>query len=107
MLGCSTCDGYEFVPNPDDPDGEKLDCPDCRAIDARPLVWCPQHSIRVELDGRCRKCCVEAANAEEILLAKARAAIATSTAKTERERQLARDLIARARLLVEPESVAA
>ena len=60
MRGCSTCDGYEFVPNPDDPDGEKLDCPDCRAIDARPLRWCPVHSTRVEMDGTCLRCRGEA-----------------------------------------------
>ena len=107
-MSCSTCDGYEFVPDPDDPVGEKIDCPDCRAIDQRPRVWCPTHSTRVEMDGRCRKCCVEAANAEEIILAparaaeaKARAATAVLTAKTPRERQIARDLIVRARLAAE------
>jgi hypothetical protein len=98
LLSCSTCDGYEFVPNPDDPDGEKLDCPDCRAIDPRPLVWCPTHSTHVEIDGRCRKCRLEAANAEEVLLARARAAKAVLTAATPRGRQIARDLVVRARL---------
>ena len=103
-MACSTCDGYEFVPNPDDPDGLKIDCPDCRAIDTRPKVWCPQHSTRVELDGTCRKCRVEAANAEDILLARtlrSRAAAAAATAKTPSERRLARDLVARARLASE------
>lgn len=101
MRACSTCDGYEFVPDPEDPDGAKIDCPDCRAIDARPLVWCPQHSIRVELDGTCRKCRVEAANAEEIILARAlrtRAAEAAATARTPSERRRARELVARARI---------
>jgi len=68
-MACSTCDDYEFVPNPADPTGEKLDCPDCRAIDERPLAWCPFHSVRVELDGRCRKCIVEASNAEMVIRA--------------------------------------
>jgi len=99
---CSTCDGYEFVPNPEDPEGEKLDCPDCRAIDERPLVWCPTHSIRVELDGRCRKCCLEATNAEEILFARARLA-----AETPRERMAARDMVTRTRLATSAEEVAA
>lgn len=100
-MACSTCDGYEFVPDPDDPAGEKIDCPDCRAIDARPKVWCPTHSTRVEFDGTCRKCRVEAANAEEILLARAlrqRAAIAVAAAKTPSERRAARDLVARSRI---------
>lgn len=60
-MACSTCDGYEFVPNPADPALPHLDCPDCRAIDARPRVWCPVHSVRVEEDGSCRRCTVEAA----------------------------------------------
>lgn len=62
-MACSTCDGYEFVPNPEDPAGEKLDCPDCRLVDERPKVWCPVHSVRVELDGSCRRCAAEAARA--------------------------------------------
>jgi len=69
MMACSTCDDYEFVADPADPDGVKIDCPDCRAVDERPLVWCPTHSVRVELDGRCRKCCLEATNAEMVILA--------------------------------------
>lgn len=72
MFGCSTCDGYEFIPNPDDPTGEKLDCPDCRAIDARPKRWCPVHSRRVEIDGTCLRCRGEALGA--ITLIEARAA---------------------------------
>lgn len=101
-MACSTCDGYEFVPDPADPDGAKMDCPDCRAIDARPKIWCPVHSHRVELDGTCRKCRVEAANAEEILLVRARNAVAAARkAKTPSELRRARDLVARARLAAE------
>lgn len=62
-MACSTCDGYEFVPDPDDPDGEKIDCPDCRAVDPRPKVWCPVHSTRVQLDGTCLRCRNEAMTA--------------------------------------------
>lgn len=71
-MACSTCDGYEFVPNPDDPDGLKLDCPDCRAIDPRPLQWCPVHSTRVQLDGSCARCKGEALRGIGILDAIAR-----------------------------------
>ena len=59
-MACSTCDGYEFVPDPADPSGEKIDCPDCRAIDPRPKQWCPVHSTRVQLDGSCMRCRGEA-----------------------------------------------
>lgn len=59
-MACSTCDGYEFVP---DADGMMVDCPDCRAIDPRPLRWCPVHSSRVELDGTCLRCRGEAMTA--------------------------------------------
>lgn len=100
-MACSTCDGYEFVPDPTDPEGAKLDCPDCRAIDERPLVWCPIHSDRVQLDGSCRKCRVEAANAEDAITLRGRAAAAVATAETTRDRQIARDLVVRARLAAE------
>lgn len=56
-MACSTCDGYEFVPGTD---GMLDDCPDCRAIDPRPLVWCPVHSTRVQMDGSCGRCKGEA-----------------------------------------------
>ena len=62
-MSCSTCDGYEFVPNPDDPDGLLIDCPDCRAVDKRPRVWCPVHSTRVGEDWLCPVCVREAAKA--------------------------------------------
>jgi hypothetical protein len=62
-MACSTCDGYEFVPNPDNPDGMLVDCPDCRAIDPRPLKWCPVHSKRLGTDLCCRLCLEEAARA--------------------------------------------
>src|SRR5690348_3929681 len=38
LMACSTCDGYEFVPG-DAEDGNLVDCPDCRAVDPRPLAW--------------------------------------------------------------------
>ena len=72
-MACSTCDGYEFVPDPDNPGGEKMDCPDCRAIDPRPLVWCPVHSRRVEMDGSCLRCRGEAMSALGIIEARAAA----------------------------------
>lgn len=59
-MACSTCDDYEFVPDPADPDGVLVDCPDCRAIDPRPKRWCPVHSTRVQLDGTCLRCRGEA-----------------------------------------------
>ena len=77
-MACSTCDGYEFVPDPADPVGEKIDCPDCRAIDLRPRVWCPVHSRRVEIDGTCLRCRGEAMSAITFIEAQAaaRAAVA-------------------------------
>lgn len=57
---CPTCDGYEFVP---DGRGMLEDCPDCRAIDPRPLRWCPVHSTRVQIDGSCLRCRNEAMTA--------------------------------------------
>lgn len=59
-MACSTCDGYEFVPNPDNLEGLLIDCPDCRGIDPRPLRWCPVHSTRVQFDGSCARCKGEA-----------------------------------------------
>lgn len=64
-MACSTCDGYEFV---DDPDGgaEKLPCPDCRG--AR-TYRCPAHGDMVlvsrsgRLLGKCWGCINEAARA--------------------------------------------
>lgn len=70
-VACPTCDGYEFVPNPADPDGLLIDCPDCRAKDTRPLKWCPVHSTRVRLDGRCAKCLREAEDATRAIEARA------------------------------------
>jgi len=67
-MACSTCDGYEFVPW--GPDGTNLDCPDCRAVDERPLAWCPVHSKRVELDGTCLHCAREAARVTAAALAR-------------------------------------
>jgi hypothetical protein len=64
---CSTCDGYEFVPGPD---SMLEDCPDCRAIDRRPLRWCPVHFSRVEVDGGCLKCRVEALRATTAIQAR-------------------------------------
>jgi hypothetical protein len=69
-MACSTCDDYEFVPNPDDPDGMNIDCPDCRAVDERPLAWCPVHSRRVSLDGKCLYCAREAARATAAVVAR-------------------------------------
>jgi hypothetical protein len=65
-MACSTCDGYEFVPG-ENGDGN-VDCPDCRAVDQRPLQWCPVHSHRIELDGLCRACAREAARATLAIL---------------------------------------
>ena len=67
-MSCSTCDGYEFVPNEADPEGAYVDCPDCRAVDDRPLTWCPVHSRRVALDGSCVRCAAEAAAATAKIL---------------------------------------
>lgn len=67
-MACSTCDGYEFVPGDDD--GKLVACPDCRAIDQRPLAWCPAHSKRVQLDGSCLSCAREAARATAAILAR-------------------------------------
>lgn len=66
-MACSTCDGYEFVK---DADGANIDCPDCRAIDRRPLAWCPVHSNRVQLDGSCLPCAREAARATAAIVAR-------------------------------------
>lgn len=72
-MACSTCDGYEFVPDPDDPNGPKVDCPDCRA--GVTVVRCPVHGVRL-VDGRCRCCTANARVGTEKLLARARAAAA-------------------------------
>jgi hypothetical protein len=69
-VSCSTCDGYEFVPNPEDPDGLLVDCPDCRARDGRSYSWCPVHSKRVRLDGTCPSCVREAERATRAILAR-------------------------------------
>ena len=79
-MACSTCDGYEFVPNADGHDGALVDCPDCRAVDRRPLVWCPVHSTRVDLDGSCRSCVREAARATAGILARATRGAASAVA---------------------------
>lgn len=63
-MACSTCDGYEFVPGVD---GMLTDCPDCRAVDPRPLRWCPVHSTRVQIDGTCARCRGEALRGVGIL----------------------------------------
>lgn len=69
-MNCLTCDGYEFVPNPSDLDGLLIDCPDCRAVDERPLVWCPVHSTRVDMEGLCAKCVREAKEAVRLIEAR-------------------------------------
>lgn len=71
-MACSTCDGYEFVPNPENAAGQLVDCPDCRAprfiAMAAPLVasWapdgvCPVHQVGVDERLRCPSCLQEAA----------------------------------------------
>jgi len=69
-MSCSTCDGYEFVPNPADPDGVLIDCPDCRCADQQPLLRCPVHSRRVQLDGTCLSCAREAERATAAIVAR-------------------------------------
>lgn len=59
-LDCSTCDGYEFIP---DAAGVLVDCPDCRRGVA--VIRCPQHGRRL-VGGRCPSCSREASIVEAL-----------------------------------------
>lgn len=62
-MTCSTCDDYQLVPT--GPGGMLEDCPDCHAC--APRAWCPVHSVRLDEQGRCRRCVSEARSAAAAL----------------------------------------
>jgi hypothetical protein len=55
FVTCSTCDGYELVPNPADGGATLIACPDCPS-----KVRCPVHGRIVYAGERCRDCHGEA-----------------------------------------------
>lgn len=57
VMGCSTCDGYQFVPGAD---GLLVRCLDC-------LEHCRAHPAESVVNGRCGACLTEASVASELL----------------------------------------